>query len=79
MVDWSVEAFHNDTEELAWELLLAGLEKELNISLPTPDSYGISVEQVVVAVRASSLDISLNDLDLNADHLSFFLTATKSG
>lgn len=82
MTSWNVEAFREDTEELAWELLLAGLkgedlEKELNISLSTPDSYGITVEQVVAAVRAFSSNVSLNDLDLNADRFSFFLTATK--
>ena len=82
MIDWHIRAFREDTEELAWELLLVGLEredleKELNISLPTPDSYSIMVEQVVAAVQASSSNVSPNDLDLNADRFSFFLAATK--
>lgn len=84
MTSWNIEAFREDTEELAWELLLVGLkredlEKELNISLPTPDSYGITIEQVIAAVRASSSEVSPNDLDLNADRFSFFLTASLSG
>jgi hypothetical protein len=82
MIDWMIEAFLEDTEELAWEFLLTGLEREdleeeLNISLPTPDSYAITVEQVVAAVLASSSGVSPNDLDLNADRFSFFLAATK--
>jgi hypothetical protein len=57
-------------------LLLVGLE-ELKMSLPTPDTYVITVEQVVAAVQDFSSDVSPNDLDLNADHLSFFLAATR--
>jgi hypothetical protein len=84
MIDWSIEAFDNETEDLAWDLLLSGTEKEdleraLDMSMPTPDSYPITVEQVVTAVRASSPDLSLDDLDLDAERFSFFLTATKRG
>lgn len=82
MVDWSIEAYREDTEELAWQLLLDDLEgddleRELRISLPTPDSYVITVAQVVAAIRASSSEVSLGDLDLSDDRLSFFLTATE--
>jgi hypothetical protein len=80
MENWIIEAFSEDTEELAWDLHLMGLgkeelERELNISLPTPDSYQVTPEQVSAAVRASSSDISPGDLDLKADRFSFFLTA----
>lgn len=82
MTDWIIEAFREDTEELGWDLLLVGmgkedLEKELNISLPTPDSYPVVVEQVVAAVRASSSDVSPDDLDLDAERFSFFLSAVQ--
>lgn len=84
MNDWIIEAFHEDTERLAWDLLLVGLtgedlEKELNISLPTPDTYRITADQVIAAVRASSSEVSPNDLDLDAKRLSFFLSAVQSG
>lgn len=79
-INWTIEAFRNDTERLAWDLLLVGLEsedleRELNISLPLPVCYVITVEQVVAAVLASSSDVSPNSLDLNPERLSFFLTA----
>lgn len=82
MTDWIIEAFLEDTEELGWDLLLAGmrkedLEKELNISLPTPDSFPVTVEQVVAAVRASSSDASLDELDLDVERFSFFLSAVQ--
>lgn len=82
MIDWSIEAYREDTEELAWELLLVGaevadLEKVLNISLSDPAMYAITTEQVIAAVRASSSDVSPDALDLDAARLSFFLSATR--
>ena len=84
MADWIIEAFCENTEELSWDVLLVGvgredLEKELNISLPTPDSYAVTVEQVVAAVRASSSDVSPDELALDAERFSFFLSAVQEG
>lgn len=80
MTDWIIEAYREDTEGLAWDLLLLGLEqedleRELEISLTLPGSYPITVQQVVAAVRASSANVSPDDLDLDPDRLSFFLAA----
>lgn len=78
--DWVIEAYREDTEELSWDLLLLGLEKEdlereLKISLVTPDVYPITAQQVVAAVRASASSVSPDDLDLDSERLSFFLAA----
>jgi hypothetical protein len=51
------------------------LERELSMAFATPDSYPITAQQVVVAVRASSAGVSPVDLDLDSDRLSFFLAA----
>ncbi|MBB4910089.1 hypothetical protein [Actinophytocola algeriensis] len=69
-------------EELAWDILLVGagkedLEKTLNMSLLTPDSYSVTLEQVIAVVQASSSDVSLDDLDLDAARFSFFLSAVQ--
>jgi hypothetical protein len=82
MTDWTIEAFREDTEELAWDILLVGtgkedLEKTLNMSLLTPDSYSVTLEQVIAAVQASSSDVSLDDVDLDAARFSFFLSAVQ--
>lgn len=84
MTDWVVEAYRDDTEELAWDLLLRGLgkedlERELSMVLATPDSYPVTAQQVVVAVRASSAGVSPDDLDLDSGRLSFFLAAVAKG
>ncbi len=82
MTEWIIEAFREDTEELAWDLLLVGtgkedLEKALDISLPTPDSYAVTPGQVIAAVQASSSDASPDDLELDTERFSFFLTAVQ--
>lgn len=82
MIDWSIEAYRDDTEELAWELLLADVETEdlervLNISLEELAVYVITPDQVIALAQAFSSDISPDDLDLDADRLSFFLSATR--
>jgi hypothetical protein len=82
VIDWYIEAYREDTEELAWELLLvdveaADLEKALNISLVDPGMLPFTPEQVITAIQASSSDVSPDDLDLDAERLSFFLSATR--
>jgi hypothetical protein len=82
MTKWIIEAFREDTEELAWDLLLVGagkedLEKALNISLPRPDTYPVTPGQVIAAVQASSSAASPEELELDTDRFSFFLTAVQ--
>ena len=53
MTDWVVEAYRDDSEELAWDLLLRGLgkedlERELSMVLATPDAYPTRSERTWV-------------------------------
>ncbi|MFI7678244.1 hypothetical protein [Actinophytocola sp. NPDC049390] len=81
---WVIEAYYEDAETLAWEvpLLVArkeDLERDLRMSLQTPDVYPITPRQVIAAVRVFASDVSPDQLDLDPRRLSFFLAAVARG
>ncbi len=76
---WKVESFRESDDGLEWEIYLvsatrAALEEELGFSMPTPDGYPISGEQVrrlAKFARPGALDGKV----LDDERFAFFVEA----
>lgn len=79
MWNWQLEAFRESDELRDWRVKLVGvttieLEQKLGCSMPTLDSYDLTVDEVEMLLRLVSAEAAQR-VNLNADQFTYAVSA----